>query len=210
MDQTCEILVRPVLVMEATSAIPTPLEHWSSAVLLLPCLAIFIFASQDDAVPTKSFAQPLGCLALAIPFLFLNFRDVVTFSDGKGDSWWKLAKISRRLRQKLPEAAALGADVLYLGHIPGAPWRRCGMDEWTLRNVVATLSRKGVQCDNDWQCVSLVLGLLCKFGKSCQMFREKKKPGLYEAEYLWTSTTWYNRIFEFVRTNMKVCMSTLL
>ena len=146
--------------------------------------------AQDDAVPTKSFAQPLGSLALAIPLLFLNFRDVVTFSDGKGDSWWKLAKISRRLRQKLPEAAALGADVLYLGHIPGAPWRRCGMDEWTLRNVVATLSRKGVQCDNDWQCVSLVLGLLCKFGKSCQMFRAKKKPGLYEAEYLWTSTTW--------------------
>lgn len=30
----------------------------------------------------------------------------------------------QRLRQKLPEAAALGADVLYLGHIPGAPWRR--------------------------------------------------------------------------------------
>ena len=29
----------------------------------------------------------------------------------------------QRLRQKLPEAAALGADVLYLGHIPGAPWR---------------------------------------------------------------------------------------
>lgn len=41
------------------------------------------------------------------------------------------------------------------------------------------------------------------------MFREKKKSGLYEAEYLWTSTTWY-RIFEFVRTNMKVCMPTLL
>ena len=36
--------------------------------------------------------------------------------------------LPRRLRQKLPEAAALGADVLYLGHIPGAPWRPCGME----------------------------------------------------------------------------------
>eukprot|EP00435_Cladocopium_sp_Y103_P062254 s469_g23.t2 len=48
----------------------------------------------------------------------------------------------QRLRQKLPEAAALGADVLYLGHIPGAPWR------------------------------------------------QKKKPGLYEAEYLWTTVAY--------------------
>ncbi|CAK9110455.1 unnamed protein product, partial [Durusdinium trenchii] len=49
---------------------------------------------------------------------------------------------SRRLRSKLPEALKLGADVLYLGHIPGAPWR------------------------------------------------EKKKPGLYEAEYLWTTVAY--------------------
>eukprot|EP00434_Breviolum_minutum_P032454 symbB.v1.2.028699.t1/scaffold3068.1/size68108/5 len=63
-----------------------------------------VLVMEDDAVPTKSFAQ--------------------------------------RLRQKLPEAAALGADVLYLGHIPGAPWR------------------------------------------------EKKKSGLYEAEYLWTTVAY--------------------
>lgn len=130
MDQTCEILVRPVLVMEATSAIPTPLEHWS-AVLLLPCLAIFIFASQDDAVPTKSFAQPLGSLALAIPLLFLNFRDVVTFSDGKGENWQRFRGAYDRscLKQQRLEQTCCTWDISRVLHGGVAEWTngRCGM-----------------------------------------------------------------------------------
>lgn len=44
----------------------------------------------------------------------------------------------RRLELKLKEASELNCEILYLGHIPGAPWR------------------------------------------------QKRRPGLYEAEYLWT------------------------
>ena len=56
-------------------------------------------------------------------FVSPDFQRLPATSSDFQDDAVPTKSFGQRLRQKLPEAEALGADVLYLGHIPGAPWR---------------------------------------------------------------------------------------
>ena len=142
----------------ATSAIPTPLEHWSSAVLLHRsgwrcshkklCPASWLFSR----------------LALAIPLLFLNLRDVVTCSDGKGEM--KTGKDFEALTTEAAWSSSAWSRRAVPGTYPG-----CSME--ALRNGRMDVAECGGNTFTErctvWQWLTMCVS---SFGSSLQI-REK-------------------------------------